>query len=81
MSTAQLEQATLPADLGSRMRHFRRVAGLSQAQTAQALGRHLSTISDWERNKRSPDLASTQRLAALYDVPVQVLAEAEISRT
>ena len=43
-----------PASLGHRLRHYRRVRGMTQAALAARLGVDPSTLAQWEREARLP---------------------------
>lgn len=58
------------------MRMARENAGLSQATAAKELGlsgRSKSTLSAWEAGTREPKMSYVARMAALYQVPVELL--------
>jgi transcriptional regulator with XRE-family HTH domain len=70
----------MPADLGNRMRYLRQRAGLPAERVALELQPRLTArvIGDWERNYRQPRLPYLRQLAALYDVPLIDLIDAEV---
>ena len=50
-------------DVGTRIREHREAAGLRQDQLAEICGVSRQTISNWERNKTLPDIASLKVMA------------------
>ena len=50
-------------DIGTRIREHREAAGLRQDQLAEICGVSRQTISNWERNKTLPDIASLKVMA------------------
>ena len=50
-------------DIGTRIREHREAAGLRQDQLAEICGVSRQTISNWERNKTLPDIASLKIMA------------------
>jgi transcriptional regulator with XRE-family HTH domain len=40
--------------LGARIRQARKAANLSQSQLAAKIGAHVTSVSDWERNRNAP---------------------------
>lgn len=50
-------------DVGTRIREHRETAGLRQDQLAEICGVSRQTISNWERNKTLPDIASLKVMA------------------
>jgi transcriptional regulator with XRE-family HTH domain len=69
--------ATMPPDLGGRLRHFRQRAGLSLEQVAIEIGLSARVMGDWERGYRSPRLVYLRRLATLYDVSIAAFVEVD----
>lgn len=60
--------------LGSRIAHYRKLAGLSQAQLAVACGwKSQSRVGNYEANTREPTLADLEKLARALKVSVPVL--------
>jgi len=51
-----------PASLGDAIRHYRREAGLTQDQLAQALGLQRSYLSELERGKETEQLTRILRV-------------------
>ena len=67
----------MPRDLGGRLRHFRKNAGLSLEQVAIDIGLSARVIGDWERGYRSPRLVYLRQLATLYDVSVVAFVDVD----
>lgn len=61
------------ASLGERLKSKREELGLSQEALAQKLYVTRQTISGWERGRSEPDLATLQKLSALYGLTVDAL--------
>ena len=59
--------------LGERLAALRKEKGLSQAELAKLLNMGQSTIAMYERNRRTPDPATLNRLADFFDVSVDYL--------
>lgn len=59
--------------LGQRLADLRREKGFSQLQLARILNMGQSTIAMYERDKRSPDNKTLERLADFFDVSVDYL--------
>jgi len=51
-----------PAALGAALRHYRRQAGLSQAELAERTGLHRTYVSDLERGKETEHVKRLLRL-------------------
>ncbi len=51
-----------PESLGHAIRHYRKEAGLTQAQLAEAVGLHRTYLSDLERGKETEQLRRILRL-------------------
>ncbi len=61
------------SSLGERIRHIRHdISKLNQADFAEKLGfSRVATISDYEKDKRSPDITALRKMAALGAVPLE----------
>ena len=57
--------------LGRRMRKARKVRGMSQAQMADALGRHVNSVSRWELGQRAPNVTEIAGVAKVLRFPVE----------
>lgn len=44
-------------------------AGLSQKEAAKQLGVNVTTLSNWERGKTSPDVDKFKKLCEVYNCP------------
>jgi transcriptional regulator with XRE-family HTH domain len=69
---------TVPAEVGPRLRHFRKRAGLSPEKAGLETGLSARVIGDFERGYRVPRLAYLRVLADLYQVPITELVDAEV---
>ena len=59
--------------LGNSLFQARKNCGMSQQDVAQILGVSRQTISKWETDETTPDLAQGKRLAALYRLSLDEL--------
>lgn len=57
-----------PASLGAAVRHYRREAGLSQAELAERAGLNRTYLSDLERGKETEHVKRLLRLLRQLDV-------------
>lgn len=48
-------------------------AKLSQREAAAKLGINVTTLSNWERGKTSPDADKFKQLCALYHCPIDLI--------
>lgn len=64
-------------EIGAKLRQARIAAGLTQEQTAEALGVSRQSISNWENEKNYPDIVSVVRLSDLYAVSLDALLKEE----
>lgn len=71
----------MPAELGARLREFRKRAGLSAEQAGLEIGLSARVIGDFERGYRVPRLGYLRVLAALYGARVADLIGVEITET
>lgn len=62
--------------LGQRLRALREKANLNQIELAKQLGVANSTISQYEADRRIPDLPTLQKLATILGVPLGYLVQA-----
>jgi transcriptional regulator with XRE-family HTH domain len=69
-----------PAMLGVRLRHARRVAGLTMTQVAQKSQCSESLISKIENGQASPSLAMLHRIAVTLDTNIAALTTEEAPR-
>ena len=67
----------MPMEIGAKLRQARIAAGLTQEQTAEALGVSRQSISNWENEKNYPDIVSVVRLSDLYAVSLDALLKEE----
>jgi transcriptional regulator with XRE-family HTH domain len=74
------DDATYNRRLGFWLRMARERAGKSQAGAAEFIGLSASsksTVSDWENGARPPKLNQLRRLAAYYEVPLELFTDPE----
>lgn len=57
---------------GKKLKELRVAKGLTQCGLAEELGMSFSTVSMYERGQRRPDLPTLSRIAAFFDVPLDV---------
>lgn len=48
-------------------------AGLSQREAAKRLGINVSTLSNWENGKTSPDVDKFRKLCDVYGCPIDLI--------
>ncbi len=61
--------------LGQRLQRLRLAAGLTQAQVAAAAGVAVSSLQNWEIDRREPGFRPACRLASALGVTAEYLAE------
>ena len=65
-------------NLGNSLFHARKKCGLSQEEVAEKLGVSRQTISKWETDETLPDIRQSKKMAKLYHVSLDELAEFDI---
>ena len=55
-------------DINEKLKLLRKERGLTQSDVGKAIGQERSTIACYETGKRSPDLATLEKLAKLFKV-------------
>lgn len=65
--------------LGKRIKHIRKeILNINQDTFAEKLGfSRIATVSDYEKNKRTPDLDTTKKIADMADVSIDWLLKGE----
>ncbi len=63
--------------LGEKIARLRKTQGWTQSQFAEKVGVHNRHISRWETNKNRPSLAMLEKIAAVFEVSVDELTDAE----
>ncbi|MFE0808235.1 helix-turn-helix transcriptional regulator [Streptomyces sp. NPDC058848] len=63
------------ADIGERIRRYRRAAKLSQVQLGERVGRDHKTIHRWESAITDPSLTDLLLLAHALEVPLRDLVD------
>jgi len=66
-------------EIGSKLKNARTEKGLTQEQTADALGVSRQTISNWENNKSYPDIISVIKMSDIYSISLDHLLKEEKS--
>ncbi len=66
---------------GKNIKYYRLMKGLTQETLAAQLGVNSMTISNYENDKRTPDIATLRKLAAALNVPIGKLTESVDSNT
>lgn len=64
-------------EIGTKIRHARNEAKLTQEQAAEALGVSRQTVSNWENEKSYPDIISVIKMSDLYSVSLDHLLKEE----
>ena len=59
--------------IGKNIKKARLLAGLSQTQLGELVGKGVSTISEWESDKRSPDVEMLPLLSSVLNVSMAYL--------
>lgn len=60
-------------EIGTRIREHRQANGMKQEALAAACKVSRQTVSNWERNKTLPDIASLKAIATAFDTSVDAL--------
>src|SRR5690606_2782950 len=68
---------TVMETLGDRIKRRRLELGLTQKQLGEAVNRSVQLISDWEANRRRPSIDVMPRLAAVLQMSLQELFDAD----
>ena len=66
-------------EIGSKLKKARNEKGLTQEQTADALGVSRQTISNWENNKSYPDIISVVKMSEIYSISLDHLLKEDNS--
>lgn len=64
-----------PVSLGPLLSRARKARGVLQGDLAAQVGVAVSTMSDWERDKRVPDATALRELCRILNVSADVLLE------
>lgn len=67
------------SSIGANVRHFRRLAGLTQSALAERLNVSFQAVSSWENSATVPDVDNLCRLAAVFGVSTDRLLSAAVS--
>lgn len=72
---------TQKIQLGKQIKRFRKEAGLTQEQLAEAMDVSVGAVSKWESDSTIPELAMLIKLAKLFEVSVDVLLHYQVENT
>lgn len=61
--------------IGKRIQELRKRRKLTQAEAAKGIGIVRSTYSNYEADKREPDIETLTKIAEFYEVPVSSIIE------
>ena len=64
---------TISDNIGSRIKTFRKQAGLTQKELSEKLYKSESTVRMWELGKSEPDIGTIVKLSEILNVAVEVL--------
>lgn len=78
MSQDDSPRPDLAEELPQRIRHFRRRAGLKGIELAAAIGMVPSSVSQFERGRRLPDIPTLQKIAGACGVTLATLLHASL---
>ena len=67
--------------VGARIRTLRKLRGYTQERLAESIGKTVETISNIERCKKLPGLATLNDLGKALDVPLSELIEGDTKKT
>lgn len=78
VSQAEPPRPEMAVQLPRRIRHFRRKAGLKGIELAALIGKVPSSVSQFERGRRIPDIVTLEQIAQACGVDLQTLLYAPI---
>ncbi|GHP13197.1 transcriptional regulator [Lentilactobacillus fungorum] len=64
--------------IGNKIKTYRQVRGFSQEELAKKVYVSRQTVSNWETNKRYPDIQNILLLSVLFDVSVDELVKGDL---
>lgn len=64
--------------IGAKIREARQAAGLTQRELGAAIGKGISTVSEWEKDLRSPDVELIPAIAAACGVSIADLLDVDV---
>ena len=70
-----MDKKTLLSDLGVKIKHTRRMAGMTQEDLASALDINNVTVSRWETGKQAPDYTTLWQISDVLGVSLHTLLE------
>ncbi|MDN6597447.1 MAG: helix-turn-helix domain-containing protein, partial [Lentilactobacillus parabuchneri] len=65
-------------DIGNKIKTYRKIQNLSQEELARKVYVSRQTVSNWETNKRYPDIQNILLLSVLFDVSVDELIRGDL---
>ncbi|MEW4922624.1 helix-turn-helix transcriptional regulator [Algibacter sp. 2305UL17-15] len=80
LSDEKLEElkASIPKEIGKRVRFFRKEKGITQTQLAQSVGKDRQYLYKIEKGKVTPNVVTISILAITLEVPLQDFFDIEI---
>lgn len=67
--------------IGSTIKRLRREKGITQEELAEYLGITSRAVSQWERERTSPDISALPALCHVFDVSADVLLEIDVDKS
>lgn len=67
--------------IGSTIKRLRREKGITQEELAEYLGITSRAVSQWERERTSPDISALPALCHIFDVSADVLLEIDVDKS
>lgn len=61
------------------LKYLRKTRGIDQSKFAEAMGKSVSTVSEWENGKYTPKVGVLADIAAFYDVKLDDLMSSDLS--
>lgn len=62
-------------NLGEKIKYYRKEAGMTQAELAEALQVSFQAVSSWERGQYMPDMEKLSQIARILHVPISFLVD------
>lgn len=62
-------------EISEKLKLLRKERGMTQSEVGEKIGQERSTIACYETGKRTPDIATLERLARLYKVTLDYFSE------
>jgi len=64
--------------LGPKIRHVRKLRGLSQTKVGVLVGVHQTQVGKWEKGTNTPDIQQAKSLADVLNVPLDYLVDDQV---